>query len=447
MTEHTNPQGADALILVSERDLTSPIAHAVADGYNPKYATGHDIDTDYRRKVRVRHNEHTAREVNAANSELSGAVNRIEAVAQVRDPRVTLESVKNDLGQLFDQVGSEHPKYVDSEKTANESAEEFRVREERPIPPEDSYAIDPDWAAVASSTLAVIITEALVIAAYIAPYAPGGMMQAFSLAMMGGVSIGGLALAFGAFALRAFNYSAPWVRGLARVTTFLAPLAAKAMLAYTAAFRTHLQTGKPIGEWLHYVSPDVGYFLIVSIGIFIVTALKARGGHGLPWTPYYGEASADRALRIARAMRESSEQHWHNQMAELLASASDQNRQLLEHEEAHLASTQTDAESVIASISRHFQRAQDYTTETRADLKNYESTFAQVRPDVTFKKTVIVTPPFPDAASTLTSALGRARERLARCRNATAELDGLLAQVREEAVQNLNRTFLQMRAS
>jgi hypothetical protein len=447
MTEHTTPQSADTLVLVSERDLTSPIAHAVADGYNPKYGTGAELDTDYRRKVRVRHNEHTAREVNAANSELTGAINRVEAVAQVRDPRVTLESVKNDLGQLFDQVGSEHPKYVDNEKTANERAEEFRVRENRPIPPDNSYAVNPDWPALTSSTLAVIITEALVIAAYIAPYAPGGMMQAFSLAMMGGVSIGGLALAFGAFALRAFYYSSPWLRGLARVTTFLAPLAAKAMLAYTAAFRTHLQTGKPIGEWLHYVSPDVGFFFAVSIGIFIVTALKARGGHGLPWTPYYGEASADRAPRIARSRREASEQHWHNQTAELLSSASDQNRQSLMDEEERLASVQIDAETAIGSIARHLQRAQDYTAETKADLRNYESTFAQVRPDVTFKKTAIVTPPFPNAAYTLTSALGRARGRLALCRNAAAELDGLLAQIREEAVQNLNQTFLQMRAN
>lgn len=447
MTEHTNLGIFPPSSPVSDNDLTSPVAHAVADAYNPKYETGRDVETDYMRKAIVRNEGYAANALNAAASELDTAINRIEALAQIKDSRILVENIKNNLQQLFSQVTIEHQKYVDIEKDAERKAEEFRIFEKRDVPAEDSYSVRPDWGTLILSGAAVIVAEALVFTAYIGPYAPGGVLQAFGLAMIGGLSISALALAFGGFGLRGFYNSTAWVRRLARVTTVLAPVAAKALLAYTAAFRTHLESGLPISEWLHHVSPDIGFFVIISIAIFIVTALKARGGHGLPWTPYYGEASVDRRLRIARAMREASEEHWRNQTSECLASASDQNRQMIEDDEERVASMRADTDTVIDSILRHAKRVQDHAANTKASLKYYVSTFAQARPNVIFKKVEIATPCFPDAPAALNAALNRARERLTHCRHAAADLDGFLAQVREEAMLNLSQMFSQMHAN
>lgn len=440
MSKHLDPSGLGS----GSFDQANPKARGAADAHDPRIAWDGSEQTAYQKGQLIAFGRQAETIRSKAQKDVGATKLAIEQVASPLDTRGILNSTMSDVEGVFQTAEPELEVNAAEVADAFHAKLEFASRENRTPNGEIDYALHPDTRIQWSIGGGLLFTEASFIATFLGPFTPGGRVQAFAYAAAGSLILGALSAGVGYFGLRAWWVTNTFVRYSARVTVGVGILLILAVLTFIGAYRTSLESGRPISQWLVYASPDALWLISVSVLIVSATIWKARGGNALgllmPWGTYWQESDVDRRYQLAMIAFETAVEHHRKQIIDgVYRSTTDALMETVAEAEQQLNSLRTDATDVAQRVLLQDQAVRDLRTETKADLDLYGAAVRQERANAVIAEVALGAPSLPDAKGELEAALVAAEVRLVNLRHAVSDIDRPLMDARAEAITRLDR--------
>lgn len=435
---------------VLKRDwASSPRSQAAVDAMNEKYAEIND-GSEHTTAFLVTQEIRVTKAANDIGSDaLAGTETleaKINAAAKPLNQSSTIREVQSDTEQHRIDAAQAAAPIAETLAAREASKIQFEAKEALDTGIDPDYAVHPSLSKWLALPFLAFVAEVAAITAYVGPFTPGGRLQALLVALTGGGTLAILAFALGYFALRAWNVNNTLLRVAARGTAAVSILAAKGVLAFITAYRTSLEKNVELWQAFHHLDSNSAWPVLASVIFFLLTVRTARGGGDMPYPVYWKREVTDRPYRLSLEEIQASQDHFRDTLIhDIYMPAIELVRKTVPAAEAEVERVEQDVFKATVAMVNSERELRDIYNTAVSDHALYVVEFNDRWPLVRFAPFGVPQPELPDNAARLRAAVEAAHKRLSAMRRDAADLERTLTVMREEAVQQLDRMFADMR--